>query len=86
MIILPAATSALILIDLQKGIVGLPLEPHSGEAVVAKGKDLARRFRAAKAPVALVNVAFSPDFGDALKAPVDQPPQHGDRHLAHARP
>ena len=23
----------------------------------------------------LVNVAFSPDFGDALKAPVDRPPQ-----------
>ena len=75
MITLPAATTALILIDLQKGIVGLPLAPHSGEAVVSKGMDLARRFRAAKAPVALVNVAFSPDLGDALKSPVDQPPQ-----------
>ena len=75
MITLPAPTTALILIDLQKGIVGVPLAPYSGEAVVAKGRDLARRFRAAKAPVVLVNVAFSPDFGDALKAPVDQPPQ-----------
>ena len=74
MITLSAATTALILIDLQEGIIGLPLAPHSGEAVVAKGKELARRFRAAKAPVVLVNVAFSPDFGDALKAPVDQPP------------
>jgi nicotinamidase-related amidase len=40
--------------------------------VVAKGKSLARGFRAAKAPVVLVNVAFSPDAGDALKSPVDQ--------------
>jgi nicotinamidase-related amidase len=75
MITLPAPTTALILVDLQNFIVGLPLAPHSGEAVVAKGMDLARRFRAAKAPVVLVNVAFSPDFGDALKSPVDEPPQ-----------
>ncbi len=73
MIALPAASTALILIDLQKGIVGLPLQPYSGEAVVAKGMDLARRFRAAKAPVVLVNVAFAPDFADALKTPVDVP-------------
>ncbi|WOJ89969.1 hydrolase [Methylocapsa polymorpha] len=74
MLILSAATTALILIDLQKGIVGAPTEPHSGAAVLARGKDLALRFRAAGAPVVLVNVAFSPDFGDALKAPVDRPP------------
>jgi nicotinamidase-related amidase len=74
MLTLPAPTTALILIDLQKGIVGLPLGPYSGEAVISKGMDLARRFRVAKAPVVLVNVAFSPDFGDALKSPVDQPP------------
>ncbi|HEX3366462.1 hydrolase [Phenylobacterium sp.] len=75
MITLPALTTALILIDLQKGIVGLPLAPYSGDAVVAKGMDLARRFRAAKAPVVLVNVAFAPDFSDALNSPVDEPPQ-----------
>jgi nicotinamidase-related amidase len=75
MLILPAATTALILIDLQKGIVGRPTEPHSGAAVLARGQELARRFRAARAPVVLVNVAFAPDFSDALKAPVDQPMQ-----------
>ena len=74
MLTLTAATTALILIDLQRGIVAMPTTPRSGEAVLAKGKELARRFRAAKAPVVLVNVAFSPDFGDALKAPVDRPP------------
>jgi nicotinamidase-related amidase len=75
MLTLTAATTALILIDLQKGIVAMPTAPDSGEAVLAKGKELARHFRAAKAPVVLVNVAFSPDFGDALKAPVDRPLQ-----------
>jgi nicotinamidase-related amidase len=72
MLILPATTTALILIDLQKGIVGRPTEPHSGAAVLARGQELAIRFRAAKALVVLVNVAFSADFSDALKTPVDR--------------
>jgi nicotinamidase-related amidase len=75
MITLSAATTALILIDLQKGIVARQFAPYSGEAVLARGKDLARRFRGAKAPVVLVNVAFAPDLGDFLKAPVDRPAQ-----------
>jgi nicotinamidase-related amidase len=75
MITLSAATTALILIDLQKGIVARQFAPYSGEAVLARGKDLARRFRGAKAPVVLVNVAFAPDLGDFLKAPVDRPTQ-----------
>jgi nicotinamidase-related amidase len=74
MISLPAATTALILIDLQKGIIGVPSQPHTTEAVLAKGKALAQRFRAAQALVVLVNVAFSPDFSDALKAPIDASP------------
>jgi nicotinamidase-related amidase len=64
--------TALVLIDLQKGIVNQPLQPRSGEAVVAAGKALAARFRAACAPVILVNVDFGP--GGALRPsqPVDQ--------------
>jgi nicotinamidase-related amidase len=65
--------TALVLIDLQKGIVGRPqIAPHSGADVVANAAKLAARFREAKAPVVLVNVAFSPDFGDAVKVPVDE--------------
>jgi len=74
MLTLPAATTALILVDLQKGIVAMPTEPRPGTAVLAAGQGLARRFRAAGAPVVLVTVAFSADFGDALKTPVDRPP------------
>src|ERR1700723_3954757 len=75
MITLPTASTALILIDLQKGIGAYQLAPYSFEAVLAKGKELARRFRVAKAPVVLVNVAFASDLSDALKAPVERPMQ-----------
>lgn len=70
---LPAATTVPILIDLQKGVLGMQTVPYAAADVLAKGKDLAQRFRVAKAPVVLVNVSFSPDFADALKAPVDRP-------------
>ena len=75
MLTLPAATTALILVDLQKGIVAIPTEPRPGAAVFAAGRDLAKCFRAAGAPVVLVTVSWSPDSGDALRAPVDRPPQ-----------
>ena len=69
----PAATIALVLIDLQKGIVSRSLAPRSGPEVVEAAKTLAQRFRVAKAPVVIVNVAFAEDMGDALRQPVDQP-------------
>ncbi len=75
MISVPAASTALVLIDLQRGIVGRALAPRSGEAVVAGAKALAERFRAAAAPVVLVNVGFAPDFADAVGVPVDRPMQ-----------
>lgn len=73
MLTLDPRTTALVLIDLQKGIIGRALAPHSGPDIVKAGGELAGRFRAAGAPVVLVNVAFSPDFKDALRQPVDQP-------------
>jgi nicotinamidase-related amidase len=65
--------SALVLIDLQKGIVAQPTHPRSGEAVVVASGALAERFRAAGSAVFLVNVNFGP--GDALRPTqqVDQP-------------
>jgi len=63
--------SALVLIDLQKGITGLPMAPHSAANVVKNAASLAAGFREAGALVVLVHVAFSADGGDALKQPVD---------------
>jgi nicotinamidase-related amidase len=66
-------TTALVLIDLQQGILGFGKAPRSGEAAVAAAAALAKRFREVNAPVVLVRVGWSADFGDALKQPVDQP-------------
>jgi len=67
-------TTALVLIDLQNGIVGMPLAPRSGADVLAVGRALAQRFRTTGAPVVLVHVAWADDFADAPSARVDQPP------------
>jgi nicotinamidase-related amidase len=76
MIHLDPATTALVLVDLQNGIVGMPLAPRSGPEVLAVGKRLAERFRAAKAKVVLVRVDFAEDYADAPSTPVDQPMTH----------
>ena len=73
MINLDPRTTALVLIDLQKPIVAMPLSPYSGDEVVSVCTSLAESFRKAGARVVLVNVAFAKDFGDALRSPVDQP-------------
>ncbi len=68
-------TTALILIDLQSGVLGRPLAPRSGEEAFAAGKKLAERFRTARAKVVLVRTAFAKDFADAPSQAVDQPMQ-----------
>jgi len=64
---------ALVVIDLQKGIVARQTAPHSAADVVARAAQLANRCREVGAPVALVHVAFAPGRVDALKQPVDSP-------------
>jgi nicotinamidase-related amidase len=48
--------TALVLVDLQKGIAGLPTTPHPAADVVAVSARLAAAFRKAELPVVLVNV------------------------------
>jgi nicotinamidase-related amidase len=55
MIALNPSTTALVLIDLQNGILGRTLIPVSADQLLDRGKALARRFRTARAPVILVN-------------------------------
>jgi nicotinamidase-related amidase len=66
-------TVALVLIDLQQGILPYAQGPYTGAQVLAKGAELAARFRTQGSPVVLVRVGFAPDFADALKQPVDRP-------------
>ncbi|HET8612544.1 MAG TPA: hydrolase [Sphingomonas sp.] len=70
-------TTALVLIDLQKGIVGMDLAPRSGEDVVKTARELAALFRESDAPVVLVHVDWAKDGGDRPSQEVDQPmPPH----------
>jgi nicotinamidase-related amidase len=72
---LDAQKTALVLIDLQQGIVGRALEPRMGESVVQNARRLAEKFRAAGGTVVLVRVAFQADGKDRLNLPVDAPMQ-----------
>jgi nicotinamidase-related amidase len=74
MIELDPRSTALVLIDLQKGILGNTLAPITSQEVFACARALAERFRAAHAVVVLVNVAFSADGGDRLRQKVDIAP------------
>ena len=64
---------ALVLIDLQKGILGVPLAPYSAAQIVENGVALGRKLKEAGGMVVLVNVAFANDSADRLKQEVDAP-------------
>jgi nicotinamidase-related amidase len=66
-------TTALVLIDLQKGIVARELTPHPASKVLQNAHDLGRKINDAGGLLILVHVAFSADGADRLKQPVDSP-------------
>ncbi|WP_145543824.1 hydrolase [Yersinia frederiksenii] len=70
---LDAKTTALVLIDLQQGILPFAKAPYSAEQVIATNARLADKFRKSDAAVVFVRVGWSNSFADALKQPVDQP-------------
>jgi nicotinamidase-related amidase len=69
-------SSALVVIDIQKGIVGMPTV-HPIDTVVANVIRMVDAFRAKALPVVLVNVAWSADGGDALKTRKQAPSPAG---------
>jgi nicotinamidase-related amidase len=67
-------TCALIVIDLQKGIVGMPTVHPVGE-IIARSAQLARAFRERGLPVVLVNVSgMAPGRTDAGRPKFSFPP------------
>jgi len=70
---LDRATTALVLIDLQYGIVGQNVHPQPSDDVVARCKRLAQAFRAVGAPVVLVTVGSAGDGKDMLAPTADSP-------------
>ncbi|MGW1215215.1 hydrolase [Streptomyces sp. NPDC002499] len=77
--------TALVVIDLQAGIVGAPTQPYSGEEVVARTVALADAFRDRGLPVVLVRVSFAADGADAPSGRTEatgrtgSPPEGWDR-------
>ena len=65
-------TTALVLIDLQQGIVAMPAAPHTSSDVVANAVRLAEQFRSLRAPVVLVHVVAGPGSDDRLHLEVDE--------------
>ncbi|MDT5043452.1 MAG: hypothetical protein QOE51_4437, partial [Actinoplanes sp.] len=63
--------TALVVIDLQKGVVDLLTAPYPAADVVARTAELANAFRAAGAPVVLVRVSGAPDGSDATPGRTD---------------
>jgi nicotinamidase-related amidase len=68
---LAAATTALVAIDLQRGILTRQTTPHSAADVLKRSAQIADACRKAGALVVLVRVAFSPDQRDRLIPPAD---------------
>jgi nicotinamidase-related amidase len=64
--------TALVVIDVQKGVTAAPIQPHSGSEVVARTVELADAFRAKGLPVVLVRVSFAPDGADAPPGRTEQ--------------
>jgi nicotinamidase-related amidase len=65
--------TAIVVIDMQKGIAGIPGgAPHTKPAVIANAARLLAAARAAGAQPVLVHVGGSPDGADRVHTPTDQ--------------
>ncbi|NMM87362.1 hydrolase [Rhodococcus sp. SRB_17] len=71
---IPSKRSALVLIDLQRGIVGMKLAPRDGLAVVEASRRLVDRFHQVGGLVVFVRVETSNEGTDALSPLTDAPP------------
>lgn len=72
---LTEAKTALVVIDLQRGIASRETAPHSAAGVVANAAKLVQAFRAAQLPIVFVRVSFGASGADALKPIVDEAAQ-----------
>jgi nicotinamidase-related amidase len=71
MLSLNPKSTALVLIDLQNGVLAMPLAPHGAAEVISNSARLATSLKQAGGIVAPVHVVFSPNGADRLRQPVD---------------
>jgi nicotinamidase-related amidase len=79
---LEPARTALVVIDLQAGIVAVPTGPRTPAEVVGRAAQMARAVRAAGGTVVLVRVTPSADGRDGLKPVTDAPVAAAGRPVA----
>jgi len=76
---LDPATTALIIVDLQQGIVELPLTPYPRDQVIARSVELGRALASMGGTIVLVNTSYSDGYADRLNhaadAPMSLPPE-----------
>jgi nicotinamidase-related amidase len=82
MLALDPRTTALVLIDVQKGVLSMPLAPYGAAQIVQNAARLGLHFDEVGALVALVHVAFSSNMVDRLRQPVDAAPVSPQAALA----
>lgn len=63
--------TAIVVIDLQKGITAFPTAPYSSGEVIGNAVRVIKKAREAQMPVFLVHVTPSSDFKDALRPEAD---------------
>ncbi len=68
-----ADRTALLVLDLQDGLLGRSFAPLSGQIVLERSIALAGAMRAAGAFVIVSRVAWAADFADSVRRPVEQP-------------
>lgn len=66
-------TTALIVIDLQNGVLDPEPVPFGKDQVVARSVSLAKAFAAAEIPIMLTTTDFGPGYADAPKGAADTP-------------
>jgi len=71
------ARTALVVIDLQRGVAAREVAPHPASDVVANAAKLANAFRNGRLPVVWVHVSFAPGLEDMAKPLADNPAQMG---------
>ncbi|MGK4585573.1 hydrolase [Kitasatospora sp. HPMI-4] len=69
--------TALVLVDLQNGIIGMPTVPYTGPEVVTRATELADAFRSHGALVVLVRVTAAADGSDAVPGRTEAPRRAG---------
>src|SRR3954447_15656254 len=93
MLVLDPKATALVVVDLQHGVLALPLTPYDGAQVVARSVELGRAAAGAGGTIVLVNVSYADDYADRPSQPTDAPmslpaggcPRIGRRSLPKSR-